>query len=48
MPKIRVGESEAEVVPHPRRHFGILPGGNMIQMRKVDGVWYFTDRLSID
>lgn len=48
MPKVRLKGTEAWVVPNPRRIFGILPGGNALGMRKIDGVWYFTDRLSID
>jgi len=47
-PKVNLRGTDAWITPTPERHFWILPGGSSVAMKKIDGAWYFTDRVSID
>jgi hypothetical protein len=41
--------SSAWVHPHHRFLFGFVPGGgNAVLMTNVNGIWYFTGKVSID
>lgn len=48
VPFIWISGDTANVIPRVEYHFGILPGGNSLEMRKENGEWYFTGRLFID
>jgi hypothetical protein len=48
VPSIRITGDTATVVPHGVYHFGLLPGGDALEMTKEDGEWYFTGRLFVD
>jgi hypothetical protein len=39
---------DATVWPARTAHFGILPGGNTVEMVKVAGDWYFTGKVHLD
>jgi len=49
-PDARVGisGSEAWVCPVPAYHYGVIPGGDSVEMIAIDGEWYFTGKVSID
>jgi hypothetical protein len=45
---IDVGLGRAWVRPLGEQRFLILRGGNAIELRKLNGEWYFTGKVSID
>lgn len=47
-PSIWISGNTANVTPHVQYHFGIIPGGDSLEMAKENGEWYFTGRLFID
>jgi hypothetical protein len=40
--------SRATVCPERVFHFGVIPGGNTVEMVRVDGEWFFTGGIHID
>ncbi|PYI81405.1 MAG: hypothetical protein DME26_20035 [Verrucomicrobia bacterium] len=45
---IHISGSKATVVPERVFYWGIIPGGNSIEMVKIDGQWFFTGKVHID
>ena len=45
---ISVHGNEASITPRRLFHYYVLPGGNSVEMLKVDGEWYFTGGVSVD
>lgn len=45
---VSISGSQARICPKPVYHFGILPGGDTVEMIKVDGEWFFTGKVHID
>jgi hypothetical protein len=46
--KVDVGLGRAWVRPRAESRLGVLRGGNAIELKKLNGEWYFTGKVSID
>ena len=46
--RIRISNSVARVYPNPRRYYGVIPGGNSLEMIEIGGEWFFTGKVNID
>ncbi|MES2658827.1 MAG: hypothetical protein V4689_09420 [Verrucomicrobiota bacterium] len=46
--RIRISRSVARVYPTPVRHYGVIPGGDSVEMIEIGGGWFFTGKVNID
>ncbi len=46
--RIRISNSVARIYPTPVRHYGVIPGGDSVEMIEIGGEWFFTGKVNID
>lgn len=46
--RIRISDFVARVYPTPVRHYGVITGGDSVEMIEVGGEWFFTGKVNID